>query len=146
MRSSVGWTGFFREKDPIRGFEWMLAADQLPTARVVAFPALLLAFHATLAAFVVRALSARHTQASGFQSRIPFAFASGVAFADVRGGHFRVLQVSCAVGFEVPLAQELTIVEFHRLHPTEAVPEAHKATATRWGNAAIQQGVGPNRR
>jgi hypothetical protein len=79
----------------------MFAADQFPTACIVELPPLLLAFHAPLAAVVVRTLSAGDTQASGFQSRIPFPFASGVAFADVCCGLFRILPVAGAVGLEV---------------------------------------------
>jgi hypothetical protein len=122
----------------------MFAADEFPTAGIVELPALLLAFHTPGTALIVRALSAGHTQASGFELRIPFFFTSGVAGFDVSLCHFRILTVSGAVGLEVAEAEELTIVEFHGLHPTEAVPKAHKATATRWGNSAIQQAAARN--
>jgi hypothetical protein len=112
----------------------MDAANQLPSARVVALTAFLLARLAPLASEVARQLPARHAQPGGFETRIPFAFASGVAFADVRGGHGRVLAVSGAVGFVMLNAQELPVVELRGLDTAEAVAEFHKATASGWGD------------
>jgi hypothetical protein len=72
----------------------MDATYELTTAGVVTRSTLSLALDAPLAAFVVWTLSAGHAQTSGFESRIPLTLASGVAFADVRFGHFRILAVS----------------------------------------------------
>ena len=107
----------------ISDFPRVIRSDEFATTGIVELPALVLTRFTADASEVVRTLSACHTQASGFKSRVAFLFASGVAFPDVRSGFFRVLQVAGAVGIVVPLAKELTIVEFHGLNPAKTVTE-----------------------
>jgi len=115
----------------------MDATYELTTAGVVTRSTLTLALDAPLAAFVVWMLSAGHAQTSGFQSRIPFPLASGVACADVCGGLLWILPVAGAVGFKVTQTQELAIIEFCGLHPTEAISKTDKAPASGWRDGCL---------